>query len=202
MIDRENIYSGFDCNNLEDSCLIHTGRLPAKLNLDSSAFESLWKLHPTEYHTIKIMGRLVKTPRWQQAYGMDYYYTGRMNIARPVPRLLTTLLAWAQEMIDERLNGILVNWYDGSLKHYIGKHRDSIKNMMRDTPIVTISFGEERVFRLRPKHGTGHKDYPARDGSVFIMQYETNRLWTHEVPHLRRFTGRRISVTLRGFIDS
>lgn len=155
---RENRLSDFECYDLGDSRSFYTGALPEKLSLDSAAFESLWKLHPTEYHTIKMMGRLVKTPRWQQAYGMDYHYTGRTNMARPVTGLLAPVLAWAQERIDKRLNGILVNWYDGSLKHYIGKHRDSINNLIDDVAIVTISFCEERVLRLRPHQGTGYRD--------------------------------------------
>jgi len=145
---------------------------------------------------------MVKTPRWQQAYGMDYFYTGRINAAEPVPQILSPLLKWMQENIDERLNGILVNWYDGSLKHYIGRHRDSTANMVEGAPIVTVSLGEERVFRLRPHDGAGRRDFPASDGTVFIMPYETNLAWTHEVPHHRRLAGRRVSITLRSFSKS
>ena len=62
--------------------------------------------------------------------------------------ILEPFLTWAKEAIDGRLNGVLVNWYDGSLGHYIGRHRDSRVNMVSGAPIVTISFGEERIFRL------------------------------------------------------
>ena len=57
------------------------------------------------------------------------------------------------------------------------------------------------MFRLRPFRGEGYKDFPAIDGSVFIMPYDTNQAWTHEVLHLRSYMGRRISVTLHGFIQ-
>ena len=117
-----------------------------------------------------------------------------------MPPLLAPLLDWARAAVDGRLNGVLVNWYDGALRHYIGRHRDSTMNLVEGGPIVTISFGEERVFRLRPWRGSGAVDFPARDGTVFVMPYETNRAWTHEVPHSSRRTGRRISVTLRGFV--
>jgi len=143
----------------------------------------------TQYHEIKIGGRPQKTPRRQQAFGKDYQYTGRVNRALPVPPMLGPLLVWATATIDERLNGLLINWYDGELGHYIGKHRDSTKNLIKGAPIVTVSFGEERVFRLR-QYG----------GDVFIMPYETNLAWTHEVPHAKGSVGRRISVTLRAFL--
>lgn len=197
----ETQFPGFKCHGLGGSLSFYTGRLPKILRIDGHDFESLWQMHPTEYHKIRMIGRFMDTPRWQQAYGVDYYYTGRINVARPVPPILYPLLEWAKENIDERLNGILVNWYDGTLKHYIGRHRDSVKNMILGTHIVTVSFGEERIFRLRQLHEKGRMEFLVRDGDVFIMPYETNLAWAHEVPHFSRFSGRRISVTLRGFMN-
>ncbi|HEX8474638.1 MAG TPA: alpha-ketoglutarate-dependent dioxygenase AlkB [Pyrinomonadaceae bacterium] len=192
---------GFERHDLGDANTLWTGSLPVNLRLNPAAFDALWRMHPPEYHEIMMHGRAVRTPRWQQAYGMDYHYTGRVNRALPVPPLLTPLLTWTQRHINERLNSILLNWYDGTLGHYIGRHRDSTRGMRKDVPIVTVSYGEARVFRLRPYRGEGRRDFPAHDGSVFVMPYETNLAWTHEVPHARKFSGRRISVTLRGFLQ-
>ena len=196
--------SNFECHNLDNTHTFCTGRLPDSLVLNSDQFDALWQMHPPELHLIKIHGRLVHTPRWQQAYGMDYYYTGRVNKALPIPPLLNPLVNWAKENIDERLNGILVNFYDGKLDHKIGPHHDSIKNMVSYTPIVTISFGEGRIFRLRPagdcKHATP-VDFQASNGAVFIMPFETNLAFKHEVPSSKRLCGRRISVTLRALIE-
>ncbi len=191
----------FECHDLRNAHTFWTGNLPVNLRFDSATFESLWQMHPPQFHEILMHGRVVKTPRWQQAFGMDYHYAGRVNRALPVPPLLDPLLAWAQGYIDERLNSILVNWYDGLLGHYIGRHRDSTREMIKGVPIVTVSFGEERIFRLRPYCGEGRRDFPALDGSVFVMSYETNLAWIHEVPRARKSSGRRISVTLRGFLD-
>ena len=71
-------------------------------------------------------GRPVQTPRWQQAYGADYHYTGQTNAALPVPKSLEPVRDLARRAIDERLNGLLLNWYDGKLGHYIGPHHDSV----------------------------------------------------------------------------
>jgi len=191
--------AGFECHDLGGGHTFWTGHLPAGLRFSPTDFKALWRVHPPAYHEIMMHGRAVKTPRWQQAFGMNYHYTGRVNRALPVPPILRPLLTWARGRIDERLNSLLVNWYDGSLGHYIGRHRDSTKEMIDGVPIVTVSLGEERVFRLRPYRGEGRRDFPARDGSVFVMPYEMNRAWTHEVPHARKALGERISVTLRGF---
>jgi len=179
---------------------LYAGELPAALRWDPAAFEQAWALHPAEFHQIKMHGRLVRTPRWQQAYGADYHYTGNVNRALPVPPQLSAVHTWARTTLDERLNGLLLNWYDAEHEHYIGKHRDSTVNMVEGAPIVTISFGAARAFRLRPWRPAGPpRDFPARDGTVFLMPWETNQAYTHEVPHSARSQGRRISLTLRAF---
>ena len=197
--------SGFEAHELGHTHKLWVGRLPDTLLPGAVEFKQVWQLHPAEFHEILMHGRLVKTPRWQQAYGRDYHYTGKVNKALPVPPLLEPFLRWARQNVDEALNGLLLNWYDGQVGHYIGRHRDSILNIIPGTPIVTISLGEERMFRLRPwptKPEATPIDFPARNGTVFVMPWETNRAFTHEVPASTRRTGCRISVTLRGFMDA
>lgn len=182
--------------------LFWAGQLSNALTVGPAQFETLWQLHPDHYHEIKMRGRVVKTPRWQQAYGEDYYYTGRVNKALPIPTSLIPFHTYVKQTIDDRLNGLLLNWYDGSLGHYIGRHRDSTRNMVNGAPIVTISFGEERIFRLRPwpANVSDQKiDLVAKNGSVFVMPYETNLGFTHEVPPSTKWTGKRISLTFRAF---
>lgn len=176
------------------------GITPAELVWANHLFDEVWQLHPAEKHRIMMHGRLVETPRWQQAYGRDYHYTGRTNAALPLPHSLAPLLAWVRSAIEERLNGVLVNWYDGPT-HYIGPHQDSIKGIVPGTPIVTASFGETRVFRLTKGKGAIQEtlDFPAPSGTVFAMPWDTNLAWKHSVPKSARHHGRRISVTFRAF---
>ncbi len=190
---------GFARHDLDGRHDFYAGRLPDELAVDEARFEALWALHPDEYHVIQIHGRPVKTPRWQQAYGRDYHYTGRVNPALPTAPGLEPLLAWARAAVDVRLNGLLLNWYDGSLGHYIGPHHDSVKGMAAGAPIVTISLGDERVFRLTNPRTKERRDFPAADGTAFAMPYDTNLAWKHQVPKAAKRLGRRISVTLRAF---
>lgn len=191
--------AGFDTRALDGTHVVHLGALPAALRPGPAAFERLWAQHPADKHVIHLHGRRVETPRWQQAYGADYHYTGRTNRAQPLTDDMAPYLAWCREAIDPRLDGLLFNWYDAAARHYIGKHRDSIKHMVEGAPIVTISLGAPRTFRLRPYRQPGMVDLDAHDGSVIVIPWQTNRGWTHEVPHFARDRGRRISITARAF---
>lgn len=192
------LQQNFTCHQLDDRHQFWWGMLP-EAELSQLNFEEIWNLHPEEYHTVTIHGKDILTPRWQCAYGKSYHFSGNVYKALPVPKQLHAVHKWCQENIFLQLNGLLLNWYDGSKKHYIGKHRDSTSNMIFDAPIVTISLGEERIFRMRPYGGKGKMDFSAPHGRVFVLPYNTNKKYTHEVPHFQRNQGRRLSITLRGF---
>lgn len=178
---------------------VFLGMLPEASRVHGDAFENLWNLHPDERPVIHMHGQRVAIPRWQRAYGRDYHFSGTTSRALPIPPAVEPLLEWTRANIDERLDGLLVNWYDGSLGHYIGAHRDSLRELVSGAPIVTLSFGEQRTMRFRPWRGRGFLDIPAAHGSVIVIPYTTNRFWTHEVPRTKRAQGRRISLTLRAF---
>lgn len=191
----------FQEKKLSETHSIWKGELPEEFSYTKEKFDTLWNLHPTEFHTVKILGKEVNTPRWQQAYGKDYRYTGAKQNALEVPEILKTYQTWCQENINPDFNGLLLNWYEGTKKHYIGAHRDDTRDLVNEKPIVTISLGEERIFRLRPYGEKSYQDFLMQHGTVIILPWETNLHWTHEVPHFVRFKSKRISITLRVFIS-
>lgn len=191
----------FDKFDLDQMHVLYRGSLPGSVSLSDVQFELLWSMRPDEYSEVVMHGRPVKTPRWDRAYGHSYRYAGRTNEAAPIPSLLHPLLEWCGQRVDDRLNGLLVNWHDGALGHYHGRHRDSIRGRVVGSPIVTISFGERRIFRMRPWKGTGFIDIEAANRSVIIVPWDTNLAWTHEIPRREIDRGRRISVTLRAFTE-
>lgn len=79
-----------------------------------------------------------------------------------------------------------------------------MKDLLPGAPIVTLSFGETRTFRLARGMSPNRvvRDFTAVNGSVFVLPRETNDAWKHAVPKSTRYTGRRISVTVRGFAPS
>ncbi len=200
MIDTTWRDKGFKEHTLDDGLPFYCGRLPEDLLWDDATFVAVWQLHPATKPRIRMVNKEVEIPRWQQAYGADYHFSGQTSRALPVPPVLLPLLDWARQAVDPRLNGLLLNWYEGP-GHYIGAHHDSTRGMAAGAPIVTISFGETRVFRLSRGSGDARRvrDFRAPAGSVFILPRDTNEVWKHAVPKSARHRGRRISVTLRAF---
>jgi alkylated DNA repair dioxygenase AlkB len=117
--------------------------------------------------------------------------------AAEVPPILQPILDWTRATIDPRINGILVNWYDAAHEHRIAQHRDSPIRRVADCPIVTVSLGAARTFRMHV--GRRAVGFRVADGDVVVIPDATNRKHGHSVPHLPEDVGRRISVTLRAF---
>ncbi len=171
--------------------------IPNELTTDS-IFQNIWDIHPETFNKIQMYNEEVYIPRWQQAYGKDYVFSKQTSKAEPVPEILKPYLKWAQQF-NLNYNGLLLNWYDSGLKHYIGKHRDSEVGLIKSSPIITISLGATRKFRIREVGQKGFNDLEVSNGSVVVIPWETNKSFTHEVPYLEAYLGKRISITVRAF---
>ena len=195
----ESALENFQTHLLDEQHRLYQATLPSSLWPSPETFECLWRLHPEAFPRFQIHGRVVDAPRWQQAYGVDYTFSGQSHEALPTPPPLKPYLKWCQEHVDSDINGLLLNWYDGARGHYIGKHRDSNHGRVQGSPIITLSFGETRILRMRPWKKKGYRDFVAEHGSVFLVPWNTNLAWTHEIPPSKRYQQRRISMTARAF---
>lgn len=189
---------------MDDKCWIEKGKISKELILNEEEYTTLWNSHPEEYHKIKIFNKIIDTPRWQQAYGKDYSFSGSVSEAKPFTPLLKKILDWANynETVNGRdpsLNGILVNWYkDGD--HYIGWHSDNEPQLDKTSPIYTISFGTNRTFKIREKSKKNVKSYELYNGDYFIMGGEFQKYYQHHLPKRSRCKKSRISITIRKFL--
>lgn len=171
---------------------LYFGLLPQDFVPAAPAMDEMWELHPSP---VPDATHARGASCWQQAYGRPYRYCS----ALPIPTVLEPLIAWVRDSIDPRLNGVGLNWYDADLGHYMGLHRDVTKCLVKEAPIVTVSFGASRVFRLKPWWPGDVLDILTGHGTVLVIPFETNRVWRHGVLHRPFDTGRRISVTFRAF---
>jgi alkylated DNA repair dioxygenase AlkB len=175
-----------------------TGDLP--VDLAAADFEALWDQHPEEFAKVKVFNTIWDTPRWSQSYGNDYTYSGMEHSAKPVCDLFSPFLEWANSLEMGTFDQMLVNWYLNGY-HYIGSHSDNEKNLKIESPIIGVSLGGERKFRIRDKHKKIIMDVPMTHGSFVIMGGSFQREMKHEIPKILgkkgQDTGRRISITFR-----
>lgn len=201
---------------LTENSWIACGPLPEDKMLNKMQYDILWDMRPKERHTIKLFGKTCTLPREQMVYGVDNYsYSGKVFPSQPIPPMLKNYLDWANEFESNisntdgteyiPYNMILVNWYkDGT--DYIGAHRDDEKQIIPKTNVMTISFGAERIFRVRhaPKQGEvddkiKRKDYKVKHNSFLIMGGHFQEEFKHEIPATKKVLTSRISITLRKF---
>lgn len=188
---------------LDDESWIEQGYLPSDL-VESYAFDALWRLHPEEYSELCIMGKTVKTPRWTQNYLKTYQFSGTNHRAHSLPRELEPFFVWANTL-DPMVtyNQVLVNWYANG-HHYIGPHSDSEKQLVKHSPVLSISLGQERVFRVKRK--SDHSDVleiKMPNNSYLMMCGKMQERYLHEVPKVNGnkgdALGKRINITFRVF---
>lgn len=190
--------------DLGNNSWVEQSTLPASLLTD---FETLWALHPADYGKVSIMGRVIDTPRWQQTYLRAYNYTGMNHEPLPLAPEFQPALEWANALYPGqwKFNQVLINWYQNG-HHYIGPHSDDTRQLVANSPILSISLGAERTFRIREK---GTKaitlDLGMPDRSYVVMGGAMQDHFTHEVPKINgakgENVGRRVNITFRVFKD-
>lgn len=101
-------------------------------------------------------------------------------------------------------NAVLVNLYrDGRDSN--GWHADDEAELDPNAPIVSVSLGATRRFRLRPKrsrsggNGVAAGDLAVNlaDDTALIMYPPTQLHWVHQVPKTSATVGERINMTFR-----
>ena len=87
----------------------------------------------------------------------------------------------------------------------VGAHSDETRGLKVEAPIVCVSFGDMRVFRITPKKRKlceKKLDVELHDGDLLIMGGPLQKTHKHQI--LKGKTGNdgnRISLTFRDFVD-
>ena len=155
---------------------------------------------------LKVYGREITQSREIAAYatapGLHLKYSGHpVELHAPFPPWLdhiASLLSTDECLGSEvRFNHCMLNRYDdGSV--YIGRHSDNIENKV----IVTVSLGVDRSWimeRKQPRKAQAldpkdkiKKRWTIAGGSLLVMQGQTQKYYTHEIPKELKIKGPRI----------
>lgn len=178
-----------------DNARLNYFKLPDHIEID---FEKLWNLKPDTQQQIMYAGVLHNMPRYCQSYGKDYAFSGINHPALEIPEELNNILQWANTISP--CNQILMNWYANG-QHYIAAHSDDERQLVPGSPIISISLGGERLFRIREKKTKMIAcDVKLQDRDVVVMEgSEFQNKFTHEIVKTAKKCNRRINMTLRNF---
>ena len=127
---------------------------------------------------------------------IGYKYSKKLMKSKPLSKDLSDLLITINKILGTQFNGILENKYmDGS--DYLGAHSDD-ETGLDGIGVVAISYGSERIFRIRDKHTkTVVCDEPTTHCGILHMGGNFQKLYTHEIPIQKKIKEPRMSFTFR-----
>ncbi len=169
-------------------------------NSNSRIFKELLHKTPWRQDNITVFGKTYKQPRLTCFYASNakpYSYSG----ITMKPYEFTSQILEIKKKIDRVLKteftSCLINLYrDG--KDSNGWHADNEKELGANPLIASVSFGAERLFKM--KHKTKNmlkQDILLTPGSLLIMSGPTQNHWLHQIPKTRKKVGERINLTFR-----
>ncbi|WP_026609752.1 alpha-ketoglutarate-dependent dioxygenase AlkB family protein [Methylocaldum szegediense] len=148
---------------------------------------------------IIMFDRRVKVPRlvcWYGDAGAVYRYSGVDHMPLPWTEALLTLKERIERFCGRRFNSVLGNLYrDG--RDSIGWHADKEKELGPNPFIASLSFGAERLFKLRHNKTGETLEIALTHGSLLLMGGSLQHGWRHAVPKAREPKTERINLTFR-----
>lgn len=163
-------------------------------------FDALWRLHPEHRGTVMMFGKRVTVSRYVQSYIQAYRFSWTTHPAVDLLPPFVPFLDFANSLGYGTFNMALVNWYENG-EDYIGPHSDAESQMRRYSPILSISLGAQRTFRVTPKcGGRSVLDIAMRDRTVLVMGGHMQTHYKHQVPKQKACCGARINITFRQFV--
>lgn len=155
-----------------------------------SYFKLLKEATPWKQRTRKMYDKWVLDPRLTAWYG-------GLNGLEWTPTLLA-IKARVEEESGIAFNRVLVNFYrDGN--DSVAWHSDTLPVDGKHHPIASVTFGETRVFKVRPKANKKSRqlDIPLPHGSFLLMGASVQDLYEHHIPKTSKPIGPRINLTFR-----
>lgn len=149
---------------------------------------------------IKMFGKVMDQPRkvaWYGDQGVEYTYSGIKMKALEWSPVLMILKLRLEEFLGVNFNSVLINLYrDGN--DYMSWHSDDEKELGKNPVIASVSLGCERDFLFRMKSNKLEKvKILLENGSLLVMQSETQHFWQHSVPKRKMSTTPRLNLTFR-----
>ena len=150
---------------------------------------------------IKLYGRDILQPRltaWHGEPGIRYRYSGITLTAHCWTETLYAIKQALKIVVAAPFNSVLLNLYRNG-NDSMSWHSDDEKELGTHPAIASVSLGASRRFQFKHKHDNtlAKINLELADGSLLIMQGDTQHNWKHQLPKVRKPLAPRINLTYR-----
>ena len=156
---------------------------------------------------IIMFGKTMPVPRREYFVGdrpeYHYLYSGSVSLfAQPWPEFLQKMKMQIEEATTYSFPTAMGNLYrDGNDSN--GYHADDEPELGVNPAIASVSLGETRTFRLKPKQKGGQSiGIELNHGDLVLMQPGCQQDWLHTIPKTKRICGPRVNWTFRPYDES
>ena len=154
-----------------------------------------------KHDELTLYGKKIITKRKVAFEGDDfieYTYSKQKKIANPWSHEVLEIKQLLEKKLSTQFNGCLMNLYESG-EVGMAWHSDNEPELVPDGIIVSISFGATRTFQLKHKQ-TGEKiDIKLENGSLLLMDMESQHYWLHQLKKEIKVKEPRINLSFRQF---
>ena len=163
-------------------------------------FQSLLETISWQQDDITIFGKTHKQPRLTALYANNkepYNYSNITMTPHEFTKELLLIKAKIEAVIKVDFTTCLLNFYRNG-QDSNGWHADNEKELGSNPIIASVSFGAERLFKLKHRYDKNlKKNLVLQHGSLLIMKGKTQHHWLHQIPKTKKEVGKRINLTFR-----
>ena len=148
---------------------------------------------------IIIAGQRIKVTRlvcWYGDPGASYRYSGIDHQPLPWNDILQTLKQDVENYCDQHFNSVLGNLYRNGHDSMVW-HTNREKELGPEPFIASLSFGAERLFKIRHNKTKEILDIALPHGSLLVMAGRLQHHWRHAIPKSRVAKAARVNLTFR-----
>ncbi len=185
--------------NLPDSSIVYYPEF-FSLKESNNYFKSLLETVKWQQDDITVFGKTYKQPRLTAMYANNnesYSYSNITMTPHVFTKELMDIKTKVETIININFTTCLLNLYRNG-QDSNGWHADNEKELGTNPIIASVSFGAERLFKLKHRQDKSlKKDLVLQHGSLLIMKDETQHKWLHQIPKTKKEVGKRINLTFR-----
>jgi alkylated DNA repair dioxygenase AlkB len=162
-------------------------------------FEQLNHSIAWQREEIILFGRKIKCPRLTAFYGeknICYRYSGKVHHPQKWLQELANIRERLRKEFGFQFNSVLCNYYQDH-NDYMGWHSDNERELGQHPIIASLTLGASRTFQFRHKKLRTIINTELMNGSLLLMQAETQQAWQHRLPATKHACAPRINLTFR-----